>query len=87
MRAPGHSFILLWTRTRAVESSSMKKLLAKMHENYKEYKRNICADIGERNIIGQGPGNNYLVHETGIITVNANGATTTDIDNISIEYQ
>jgi hypothetical protein len=38
-------------------------------------------------IIGQGPGNNYLVHETGIITVNANGATNTDIDNISIECQ
>ncbi len=36
-------------------------------------------------IIGQGPGNNYLVHETFHITVNANGVTTSTVDNFSVE--
>jgi hypothetical protein len=36
-------------------------------------------------IIGQGPGNNFLVHETGVITFNANGTVSAVIDNFSIE--
>jgi hypothetical protein len=38
-------------------------------------------------IIGQGPGNNYLVHETLHLTVNANGALTVFNDNFSIGCQ
>ena len=36
-------------------------------------------------VIGQGPGNNFLVHENAHVTVNANGETTVDHDNFSIE--
>jgi len=36
-------------------------------------------------IIGQGSGNNYLVHENFHITVNANGTVTSFHDNFSIE--
>ena len=36
-------------------------------------------------IIGPGPGNNYLVHETFHITINANGDVTVDHDNFSVE--
>ena len=36
-------------------------------------------------IIGQGPGNNFLVHETFHITVNANGTLTVFLDNFSVE--
>ena len=36
-------------------------------------------------IIGQGPGNNYLVHETYHITINANGELTAFVDNWSID--
>lgn len=36
-------------------------------------------------IVGQGAGNNYLVHENVHITVNANGQVTTTIDNLSID--
>src|SRR6266403_3968109 len=36
-------------------------------------------------IIGQGPGNNFLVHETLHITVNANGAVTVSHDNFSAD--
>jgi len=32
-------------------------------------------------IIGQGPGNNFLVHETAHITVNANGTVTSSLDH------
>ena len=34
-------------------------------------------------IIGKGPGNNFLVHETYHVTVNASGVVTTFIDNIT----
>jgi hypothetical protein len=34
-------------------------------------------------IIGQGPGNNYLVHETEHIIFNANGTLTVFHDNFS----
>ena len=36
-------------------------------------------------IIGQGPGNNYLVHEVAHITINANGTLTVFHDNFSID--
>ena len=36
-------------------------------------------------IIGQGPGNNFLVHENFHVTVNANGEVTAFVDNFSIE--
>jgi hypothetical protein len=36
-------------------------------------------------IIGQGPGNNYLVHEVAHITFNANGTVTVLHDNLSID--
>lgn len=38
-------------------------------------------------MIGQGPGNNYLVHENYHVTVNANGTLTTYIDNFNITCQ
>jgi hypothetical protein len=38
-------------------------------------------------IIGQGPGNNYLVHETLHFTINANGSVTVFHDNFSIVCQ
>jgi hypothetical protein len=36
-------------------------------------------------MIGQGPGNNYLVHETYHITINANGELTASVDNYKVE--
>ena len=36
-------------------------------------------------IIGQGPGNNFLVHENFHFTVNANGEVTAFVDNFSVE--
>jgi hypothetical protein len=36
-------------------------------------------------IIGQGPGNNFLIHENFHITVNANGEVTAYVDNFSVE--
>ena len=36
-------------------------------------------------IIGQGPGNNFLVHDNVHITVNANGTVTSFHDNFSVE--
>ena len=36
-------------------------------------------------IIGQGPGNNFLVHENFHITVNENGVVTAFVDNFSVE--
>jgi len=38
-------------------------------------------------IIGQGPGNNFLVHETLHLTFNANGTVTVVHDNFSIACQ
>jgi opacity protein-like surface antigen len=34
-------------------------------------------------IIGQGPGNNYLIHETMHVTINADGTVTVSFDNFS----
>jgi hypothetical protein len=36
-------------------------------------------------IIGQGPGNNLLVHENAHFTINANGDVTASVDNFSID--
>jgi hypothetical protein len=36
-------------------------------------------------IIGQGPGNNYLVHENTHITIDANGNVTASVDNLSVD--
>jgi hypothetical protein len=36
-------------------------------------------------IIGQGTGNNYLVHENFHLTVNANGEVTASVDNFRVE--
>jgi hypothetical protein len=36
-------------------------------------------------IIGQGPGNNFLVHETMHLTINANGTATVFHDNFSVD--
>ncbi len=36
-------------------------------------------------IIGEGPGNNYLLHETFHITVNANGELTASADNFGVD--
>lgn len=38
-------------------------------------------------IIGQGPGNNYLVHENVHVTVNPDGTLTAYVDNFSVECQ
>ncbi len=36
-------------------------------------------------IIESGPGNNFLVHETQHMTVNANGGITAQVDNVSVD--
>lgn len=36
-------------------------------------------------IIGQGPGNNFLVHETMHLTINANGTVTVSFDNLTVD--
>jgi hypothetical protein len=36
-------------------------------------------------IIGQGPGNNFLIHETFHVTLNPNGLVTAYVDNFSVE--
>lgn len=41
--------------------------------------------INNFRIIGQGPGNNYLVHTNFHVTVNANGVLTTVVDNFSAD--
>lgn len=38
-------------------------------------------------IIGQGPDNNFLVHENLHMTVNPNGALTSFVDNFSLTCQ
>jgi len=40
--------------------------------------------INNFRIVGQGPGNNFLVHETFHVTVNANGDVTASVDNFSV---
>ena len=40
--------------------------------------------VNNYRLIGQGPGNNYLIHQTGHITINSNGEATAFVDNTSI---
>ncbi len=42
-------------------------------------------DVNNFKIIGQGPGNNFLVHENFHFTVNANGQVTAFVDNFSVK--
>lgn len=35
-------------------------------------------------IIGQGPGNNFMIHENVHITINPNGTVTASVDNLSV---
>jgi hypothetical protein len=41
--------------------------------------------VNRFDIIGQGPGNNFTVHETAHITFNADGTVTVFFDNFSVE--
>jgi len=41
--------------------------------------------VNRFDIIGQGPGNNFTVHETAHITTNANGTLTVNFDNFGVE--
>lgn len=41
--------------------------------------------INRFDVIGQGPGNNFTVHETAHITFNADGTVTVVFDNFSVE--
>jgi len=41
--------------------------------------------INNFRIIGQGNGNNFLIHETFHITINANGIPTASVDNFSVD--
>lgn len=43
-----------------------------------------ATDVNNFNIIGQGPGNNFMVHTTFHVTVNANGTLTTFVDQARI---
>ena len=40
--------------------------------------------VNRFDIIGQGPGNNFEVHETAHVTINANGTVTASFDNFSV---
>ena len=39
--------------------------------------------INNFNVVGQGAGNNYVVHSNTHITINANGKTTASVDNLT----
>lgn len=41
--------------------------------------------VNNFDIIGQGTGNDFLVHEVAHVTVNANGATTVEFDKASVD--
>ena len=41
--------------------------------------------INNFRIIGQGKGNNYLVHQTVHLTINANGEVTAEVDNYEVD--
>jgi hypothetical protein len=42
-------------------------------------------DVNNFRLIGQGPGNNYLVHDNFHVTINANGVVTAAHDNFSVQ--
>lgn len=59
-------------------------------ESFKNSFRNGQANdtfVNNFSIIGQGPGNNFLVHETEHFTINANGSVTVFHDNFSVVCQ
>src|SRR5215831_13015094 len=41
--------------------------------------------VNRFDIIGQGPGNNFTIHQTAHITINANGTVTVNFDNFGVE--
>jgi hypothetical protein len=41
--------------------------------------------VGNFRIIGQGPGNNFLMHEVAHTTINANGDATVMFDNFTVD--
>jgi hypothetical protein len=45
----------------------------------------ILTMVNNFKIIGQGSGNNFLVHQNFHLTVNANGTVTASVDNFSVE--
>lgn len=45
----------------------------------------IMSEVNNFKIIGQGPGNNYRVHWTLHITINANGIMTANVSNVKID--
>jgi hypothetical protein len=45
----------------------------------------LFSSVSNFRIIGQGPNNNFLMHENIHLTVNANGTTTAYVDNFSID--
>lgn len=57
-------------------------------ENFKGSLQNgqfIDTFVNNFRIIGQGPGNNYLVHEVAHVTFNANGTVTVNFDTPTID--
>jgi hypothetical protein len=42
-------------------------------------------DVYNFQVVGQGKGNNYLVHQTQHYTINANGELTVSFDNLSVD--
>jgi hypothetical protein len=59
-------------------------------ESFKNSFRNGQANdtfVNNFRIIGQGPGNNFLVHETEHFTINANGSVTVFHDNFNVVCQ
>jgi hypothetical protein len=57
-------------------------------ESFKSYLQNGQANftfVNNFRIIGQGPGNNFLVHETLHLTINADGTLTVSHDNFSAD--
>ena len=41
--------------------------------------------VNNYRIIGQGPGNNFIIHQVVHTTINANGDLTTEVDNLSVD--
>jgi len=47
----------------------------------------VTTTVNNFKIIGQGPNNNFLIHENFHLTVNANGTVTAFVDNFSVRCQ
>jgi len=46
---------------------------------------NETTTVSNMRVTGQGPGNNFLLHETAHFTINANGTVTAQHDNFSVD--